>query len=446
MKNDWGFDLIKLRQICNMDIDDFMDGRYGDVYGPEPEDEPPATKGKSSWQWDLDGRHCFKDNGADILAVAHVDTVTFSGMFTWNGGRYVGSGQFDDRLGVYVITELLPSLGLKYDILLCTDEESGASTAADFYSDKQYNWIFEFDRKYDDVVLYQYWGTEWEEALKSVGFVIGQGSFSDINNLSQLGAKAVNIGVGYDNNCHSTSCKADLVMLRDQINKFLMFYEQYKDTYFPHDPEQPRYPAGTSKTYTYGKAGWDWTEDEYYDYEWNLYYKNKTSGSHKPEDLDMNFLYNRSHNRRWENVSGDEDMEWFYKKRSHYTHAKPTHNEVMLEKDGKRYFIDLRYEPIAPINLWEKFEDIENNYDEYIDWDLRDPKVIELPANTGLCPDCGKPECLGTVECAYCRSFVHDDEFATYMGMCEPCAKACGYDYEDLDNYRDTPVDEAWDH
>ncbi|MCP6726064.1 hypothetical protein NL526_28810, partial [Klebsiella pneumoniae] len=65
----------------------------------------------------------------------------------------------DDRLGLYYIMEILPSLGINVDVLLTTDEEIGQSSASEFKKaeGKQYNWMFMFDRHgYGNVVMYQY--------------------------------------------------------------------------------------------------------------------------------------------------------------------------------------------------------------------------------------------------------------------------------------------------
>lgn len=96
------------------------------------------------------GRHIFIDRGASILAVAHLDTVV-SEMHFFTGviGRklYIFNAQLDDRLGAYLLLHTLTKmLGPKaFDILLTEDEEAGKSTAYDFETEKQYNWMFSLD-------------------------------------------------------------------------------------------------------------------------------------------------------------------------------------------------------------------------------------------------------------------------------------------------------------
>src|SRR5438045_987609 len=59
-----------------------------------------------------------QDNGSPILAVAHLDHVQDDGtchIVETADGPLALSGALDDRLGAYVILELLPKLGIKVD-------------------------------------------------------------------------------------------------------------------------------------------------------------------------------------------------------------------------------------------------------------------------------------------------------------------------------------------
>src|SRR5262249_10213773 len=101
--------------------------------------------------------YTFADNGSDVLGVAHLDTVQnahFGSLIKLKGEKVLLSPRLDDRLGVYIITSLLPKFGVTCDWLLTTGEEIGCSSAANFRTDKSYNWAFSFDRSGDDVVLY----------------------------------------------------------------------------------------------------------------------------------------------------------------------------------------------------------------------------------------------------------------------------------------------------
>ena len=140
------------------------------------------------------GPYWFKDNNSKILAVAHLDSVQ-----EWTHCKFLGdrvySPTLDDRLGVWVILEGLK--GLTFDILLTTNEEMCASTAADFKTKRQYNWIFEFDRSGTDVVMYDYESKEMEELLAENKFRLGVGSYTDICEIEHLNCKGFNFGAAY---------------------------------------------------------------------------------------------------------------------------------------------------------------------------------------------------------------------------------------------------------
>lgn len=226
-----------------------------------------------------DGRIVFIDRGASILAVAHTDTVRetkFNGLFSSTPGRvsdksftvlpkldskihkgktsdnhpfmsmkkhltiFAAAG-LDDRLGVYIITEILPQLNIEVDVLLTTNEERGDSTAKKFhelYPDKKYNWIIEFDRRGDDVVMYQYDKPELRDKLKEIGAKPSTGSYTDICDLWELGCAGFNWGTGY-HYAHSLDSFAILQVTAEQIAIFAKFYDKYKNTYFKAEKLAP---------------------------------------------------------------------------------------------------------------------------------------------------------------------------------------------------------------
>ena len=173
------FDADALIRIC--EADDFGD------YGARVECGP--------------GRfYHYRDNGSNVLAVAHLDTVQSDGRCTiaeTAAGLLACSGKLDDRLGAYVILEMLPKLGIVTDVLLTTDEERGDSTAQHFDTAKQYDWLISFDRGGTDVVAYQYHEPALTALVEASGARMGFGSYSDICELEHLGCAGLNWGVGY---------------------------------------------------------------------------------------------------------------------------------------------------------------------------------------------------------------------------------------------------------
>lgn len=177
----------------------------------------------------------FKDRGADILAVAHLDSVqpfTHVKFLKLRNQTRVYCPTLDDRLGAYMIIHELADL--PYDILLTTNEEKCMSTAAQFIPPRQYNWMFEFDRGGFDVVMYNYGSIEMEKLLEAENFEVGFGSYTDICELYNLNCKGFNFGVGYYD-YHSRNAYANLTGLAIQAKKFRSFFEKHKDTHFPHD-------------------------------------------------------------------------------------------------------------------------------------------------------------------------------------------------------------------
>lgn len=221
------FDEAELVQACERDSLDF--GAYATM---------TRLPGCDRFYW-------YQDNGSDILAVAHLDSVQddVGCQVTWTAaGPLVTCGALDDRLGAYVILDLLPRLGVVCDILLTTDEELGRSTAREFAEDhhaegKRYNWVIQFDRGGTDVVLYQYETDEYVAMVEEAGAQVGEGSYSCIAELEALGCAAFNWGVGYQD-YHSPRSHAWLRDTFRSVARFLRFYEANHATLLPHEPCQ----------------------------------------------------------------------------------------------------------------------------------------------------------------------------------------------------------------
>ncbi len=246
------FDLKKLRDICAADSLTF--GVYADLR--------PLPASKWSRGRDESGRfYYFKDNGANILAVAHLDSVQSENFCRimkiknapkdaktgepGENGSFIFSPVLDDRLGAYTILELLPKLGCQFDILLTTDEEMGATTASDFdpsfHGDSgyeagksRYNWMFQFDRAGTDVVMYDYESSEHIGDLEDCGWDVGYGSYSDISTLQHLGCIGFNFGVAY-RDYHSLGANVKLSDYFHNIARFMLFYAAHSDVQKPFD-------------------------------------------------------------------------------------------------------------------------------------------------------------------------------------------------------------------
>lgn len=209
--------------------------------------------------------YTFKDNSSTVLGIAHLDTVQRESRATLlhlGKERAIICPRLDDRLGVYIITKLLPRLGIACDWLLTTGEEVGASSAELFQTDKAYNWAFSFDRRGTDAVLYQFEHKALRRKLRKAGFRVGQGTFSDLSCLD-IGCSGINFGCGYYDE-HSIHSYALLNETFYMVDKFVSFWKRHAAERLPFK-ESSRYETMSSWTrsrvpYHYGLSGYDYTQ------------------------------------------------------------------------------------------------------------------------------------------------------------------------------------------
>lgn len=191
----------------------------------------------------MDDGYAFKDNGSQVLGVAHLDVAgsvdpQYRTLYNTAGDK-VYSPSLDDRLGIYILLEILPRLGVSPDILITDFEEIGDSTAKNFVTEKQYNWMFQFDRRGTDVVMYQYHTEYTENLMELFNFEVGYGSFSDICYLDGLGCVGFNFGTAYYNE-HTLKSYAVFSELDRQVEKFIAFYNQYSDVFLEYFSDYER--------------------------------------------------------------------------------------------------------------------------------------------------------------------------------------------------------------
>ena len=227
----------------------------------------------------VDGIYVYRNNKQSVLGVAHLDSVRTNKHFIrtpFKGDTVYFASQCDDRLGAYIILDLLPKLGIQYDILLTEGEESGRSTARYFEppDGKKYNWIFSFDREGTDVVMYEYEESEHYRMLADLDLTLGFGSFSDICYLEDLKAKGFNFGTGYYES-HGLRAHFRLSHMAKQVARFLKFYQKYKSTSMKHKPSGYKRRGHYSATWY---CGYGTYADDYVDYQ------RDGTASYSPED------------------------------------------------------------------------------------------------------------------------------------------------------------------
>lgn len=190
----------------------------------------------------------------------------------------------DDRLGIWMITDVLPSMGIICDVLITTDEESASSSAHDFTTTKDYNWIFQFDRHgIGNVVMYDYDNSESESLLEGLGYELEIGTYSDICALEFLGCIGFNFGCGYKNE-HTKYCISRESWVTTCVLMFESFYNEYKDLPMPYTPK----PHNTvSRWGAYASGGSYGRNGTYYSGYWEDGYtaEGEIAGGYSPSEI-----------------------------------------------------------------------------------------------------------------------------------------------------------------
>lgn len=212
-----------------------------------------------------------QEHGGEILGVAHCDYV----QGAWSYPRFtdadktrIRSGQVDDRVGVWLLLDVLPTLpGMPiFDVLLTTDEEIGRSTAQDFGDDTRrssvsYNWCFQFDRRGHDWVDYDKASDVFRQEFTQITEIeMGQGTFSDICYLPKSFGSRANIGTGYHNE-HSPDAYVDLNECWHQVQSFARFAAVSASTRYPmrKEPKRVFRSSYTARASSY-RDGYGWPE------------------------------------------------------------------------------------------------------------------------------------------------------------------------------------------
>lgn len=189
------------------------------------------------------GEYAFRPGRYDYspMVVCHADTVVSGGNgphnFEVHGDR-VQSIALDDRLGIASMLYLIEETDMAdCAFLVCDDEEIGRSTAKVFAETNSPNWLVELDRRGTDVVCYEYDSTLLRSLLNHADFDVGEGSFSDICYLNDLGVCGFNVGVGYHAE-HSQLCHAKLSDTYSQLAKLLNFYSLFGSIRLDYQPKR----------------------------------------------------------------------------------------------------------------------------------------------------------------------------------------------------------------
>lgn len=188
------------------------------------------------------GKYWHLNNRSNVLGIAHTDSVSNLKHFriiNLPDETIIYNTSLDDRAGVYVLLYVLPQLGINVDVLLTEGEEVGRSTgeeyAYDVMTEHNYNWMFQFDRGYDEVALYQYEdNTNWKRIIKEIWGKVDYGLFSDISFMDCMGICGLNIPTGY-RDYHMSSAHIYMSVLNYNLGRFKKFYDTYKNIKFHYE-------------------------------------------------------------------------------------------------------------------------------------------------------------------------------------------------------------------
>jgi hypothetical protein len=354
------------------------------------------------------GQLVYIDRGASILGVAHLDSVGGSHHFDellWQGQHVVFTEGLDDRLGAYILLDVLPKMGIECDVLLTDNEESCRSTAEYFKPEKEYNWMFQFDRAGTDTVMYEYEDDWLIKELEEVGMIWGFGSYSDICEMEHLGIKGINVGTGYYDN-HTPWSHAVITETDMMIRLFQKFYDKWKDVKLKHEKSSRRSYSGYGYTRGWNSAcSWD--------------------GGPAADDERDNFS-------RFVEVEVPEGKVFVPQWRlSQYLFENPTAKisdpdyikpvaatrRIVVESKAQDQAYDLAY-----------LEALENGYttkeasiiaDRVADSILTEEE--DISPYDDKCLVCGDPSCPGLDSCEVCGQTTHGDIMMQKTGLCSNC-------------------------
>jgi len=190
-------------------------------------------------------RHLFFDNGAKVLAVCHLDTVQDplpSSKINVTEQKITATG-LGDRLGGYILSRL-NSWGFECDLLMCDLEESGMSSGQYFETEKEYDWVVEFDRQGCDIAHYGEINAPFKKFIKNIGGGLNYGSFTDLCYLELPNDPVMfNMGIGYYE-AHGKNSYAIVDELYYNMLRFSLIYEKFHGTPLKADEAAVVYSTG----------------------------------------------------------------------------------------------------------------------------------------------------------------------------------------------------------
>lgn len=256
-----------------------------------------------------------KGDDSNILVVAHMDSVAKPSQPRFKKQSFYAP-TVDNRIGFWIATKWLPSIGIYPDVLLTDHEEMASSTAKFFKTEKKYRWMVQFDRMNMDVATYQYGTEEMDKAIESVNMKPTYGSYTCICDLEDLGCAGFNWGVGY-RDYHGPGAHVNLDELTHNLRAFKKFWDSFSQHTFKFE---------VTKYRSYGHYGlWD-SSTTYRGYSRSHdWYPNK------------NKKWTGGINGKWVGKDGEKPKDYYVSRKCFYCQNEPTHVS-QLTPDGVPYF------------------------------------------------------------------------------------------------------------
>lgn len=231
--------------------------------------------------------YLYYDNNSPIVLIAHIDTVKRKACKVKVDGNVLTNGMNDplggdDRCGVYAMIKVVEQLrksGIPLPSLLFTNhEEVGGVGMKNFLKANVFNkegvrLLIALDRKgCNDWVDYIAVPKEVKRYIETFGFIEGNGSYSDVMDLSrETLIPGINLSVGYYSQ-HTASERVHFDELELTIRRVISIVKKPIDQLYKIEPKQDRYDDS-----------WGWGHSRYYNYTSPYKWADKTYG--KPKSL-----------------------------------------------------------------------------------------------------------------------------------------------------------------
>lgn len=211
-------DIGRLEETCKMSSDKILD------------------LGLDGVSFTNDGVLYYVTSGSPVLGVAYIGADDEEeAFFSWNEktGQVWGSS-LQRRMGLHILTQELPSVGIAPDILIVGDNSDGVPNTDGYFGAQEYKWMFSFDLQRSGASMYQYHDDSLVAKLLKYGFVYRKDEeYAAIDDLWFLGFVGFNFGNGIIG--EGKFSPGLLRITERQVKRFVGFYRAMHDVALAFD-------------------------------------------------------------------------------------------------------------------------------------------------------------------------------------------------------------------